>query len=219
VSPEELPSLREELPKLRGILHRYAFFCAIAAAAVLVARAGDAEARTAALIYGAGLCALFGASSLYHRWPGDPRFKPVLRRIDHSVIFVFIAASYTPVAMLLLDPPLGAVVLASVWSGALAGVGLSVIWIEAPRWLSAAAYVAVGWVIVIALPALVDEAGVAATVLFLAGGVLYTAGAAVYAARKPDPWPRVYGFHEVFHTLVILAAVTHFVAMAGWVVR
>jgi hemolysin III len=180
--------------------------------------APTAAARVAAVIYGAGLVALFSASALYHRWPGDPRWKPWLRRLDHSTIFVFIAASYTPVALLVLDGTTQIVVLVSVWAGALAGVILSLAWITAPRWLQAVCYLAVGWVAVVALPQLADRAGVAPLLLLAAGGALYSIGAMVYATQRPNLWPRTYGFHEVFHTLVIAAAVAHFIAIAGWVV-
>jgi hemolysin III len=208
----------EVIPRLRGLLHAHAAWVAAVASVVLVALAPTAAARVAALVYGAGLIALFSASALYHRWPGDPRWKPWLRRLDHSTIFVFIAASYTPVALLVLEPPLGTIVLVSVWTGAAAGVALSLAWVGAPRLLSAACYLAVGWVVVIALPQLWERAGLAPFALLAAGGALYTLGAAVYAARRPNLWPRTFGFHEVFHALVIAAALVHFIAMAGWVV-
>jgi hemolysin III len=208
----------EVIPRLRGILHAHAAWVAVAASIVLVAIAPNGAARVAAVIYGAGLVALFSASALYHRWPGDPRWKPWLRRLDHSTIFVFIAASYTPVGLLVLDGATQTVVLVSVWAGAAAGVTLSLVWITAPRWLQAACYLALGWVAVIAVPQLADSAGVAPLVLLAAGGLLYSLGAAVYALQRPDLWPRTYGFHEVFHTLVIAAALVHFIAIAGWVV-
>jgi hemolysin III len=208
----------DAIPLLRGRLHQHAVWVAAVAAAVLVALARTERARLAALVYGAGLCALFGASALYHRWPGPPRFKPLLRRIDHSSIFVFIAASYTPIGLLVLKPPAGPLILAAAWLAAGVGVTLSICWIDAPRWLQALCYVAAGWIVVAALPQLLDGAGVAPFVLFAVGGGVYSLGALVYAARRPDPWPRVYGFHEVFHTLVIAAAIVHFVAMAGWVI-
>jgi len=208
----------ELVPGLRGVSHAWAFWCALVAAAVLALYAPSPTARAAALVYGAGMCALFAASGLYHRWRWDPRWRPLLRRIDHSAIYVFIAASYTPVALLVLSGPVQVVVLASVWAGALAGVALSVAWITAPRVLVAASYLALGWVAVVAMPQLAERLGVAPLVLFAAGGVLYTVGAVVYALRRPDPWPRTFGFHEVFHALVVLAALTHFVAMAGWVI-
>jgi hemolysin III len=206
------------IPRLRGLLHAHAAWVAGAASIVLVVLAPTAAARVAAVIYGAGLIALFSASALYHRWPGDPRWKPWLRRLDHSTIYVFIAASYTPVGLLVLDGAMQTIVLISVWAGAAAGVVLSLAWITAPRWLQAACYVALGWVAVIALPQLADRVGVAPFLLLAAGGALYSLGAAVYATQRPNLWPRTYGFHEVFHTLVIAAALAHFVAMAGWVV-
>ena len=208
----------EGTPGLRGVSHAWAFWCALVAGSLLALYAPSAEARAAAIVYGAGMCALFAASGLYHRWRWDPRWRPLLRRIDHSAIYVFIAASYTPVALLVLSGPVQVVVLASVWAGALAGVALSVAWITAPRVLVAASYVALGWVSIVAMPQLADRLGVAPLGLFAAGGVLYSIGAAVYALRRPNPWPRTFGFHEVFHALVILAAVTHYVAMAGWVI-
>ena len=208
----------EMIPRLRGLLHAHAAWVAGAAAIVLVVLAPTAAARVAAVIYGAGLIALFSASALYHRWRGDPRWKPWLQRLDHSTIYVFIAASYTPIGLLVLEDTVQTVVLVSVWVGAVAGVILSLAWITAPRTLEAATYLALGWVAVIALPQLVDRIGVAPLVLIATGGALYSLGAGVYAIQRPNLWPRTYGFHEVFHTLVIAAALAHFIAMAGWVV-
>lgn len=215
VDPRE--ALPLSLPLLRGRLHQHALWVAAVAAAALIALAPDARARVAAAVYGAGLCVLFGMSALYHRWPGPIRFKPLLRRLDHSAIFVFIAASYTPVGLLVLSPPMGTIILALAWGVALAGVAMSVAWIDAPRVVQALCYVAAGWMAVAAMPQLL-HAGLTPFVLFAAGGLVYSAGAVVYAWQRPDPWPRVYGFHEVFHTLVIAAAIVHFVAMAGWVI-
>jgi hemolysin III len=207
---------REEVaPRLRGLLHAWAFWFALAAAGILIIVAYDGRARIAAVIYGVGLCALFGASATYHRWRGNPRWKPVLRRIDHSTIFVFIAASYTPIALLVLHGPLSTIVLISVWAGALAGVVMSVAWIDAPRVLTALCYIAVGWVALVAMPQLFDNRGVTVPVLLLIGGLLYSLGAAAYATKRPNPWPRTFGFHEVFHSLVIAAALVHFIAIAG----
>jgi hemolysin III len=208
----------EVIPRLRGLLHAHAAWVAVAASIVLIALAPTADARIAALVYGAGLVALFSASALYHRWRGDPRYKPWLRRLDHSTIFVFIAASYTPVGLLVLDGTMRTVVLVSVWAGAAAGVAMSLAWINAPRSLQAACYVALGWVAVVALPQLADRVGVAPFVLLAVGGALYSVGAVVYALQRPNLWPRTFGFHEVFHALVIAAALVHFIAMAGWVV-
>ena len=203
---------------LRGVSHFWAFWCALAATVALVALAPSGTARTAALVYGAGMCVLFAGSATYHRWRCGPRLRSLLCRIDHSAIFVFIAASYTPVALLVLDGPTGSILFAAAWAGALGGVALSVAWISAPRVLFAATYVALGWIALMALPELVSRLAVAPLVLMATGGVLYTTGAVVYALRRPDPWPRVFDFHEVFHALVIAAAAAHFVAMAGWII-
>ena len=211
-------SLEVVIPRLRGLLHAYAFWFAAVAAVVLVALAPSGQARLAAAIYGAGLCALFAASGLYHRWRWSPRWKPLLRRLDHSMIYVFIAATSTPVALLVLDGTLQVVVLASVWAGAIVGVAFSLVWISAPRWLQAGCYLSTGWVMVIALPQLAERVGVAPFVLLAVGGALYALGAAVYATQRPNLWPRTFGFHEVFHALVIAAALVQFIAMAGWVV-
>jgi hemolysin III len=211
-------TIEEDLrPLLRGVTHAYAFWAALAAGVVLIALVDGALARLAAGVYACGLCALFAASGTYHRWRWNPRWRPLLRRIDHSTIFVFIAASYTPVALLVMQGTLRWVILAAVWGGALGGVVLSIAWITAPRVLSAACYLALGWVAVVALPQLVQRLDVAPLVLLAAGGVLYSVGAVVYATRRPDPWPRTFGFHEIFHALVIAAAAVQFVAMAGWV--
>jgi hemolysin III len=206
------------IPQLRGVLHQWAFWFALAAAVALVTLAPGGVARVAALVYGAGLCLMLAASALYHRWNCSPRVRSLLCRIDHSAIYLFMAASYTPVGLLVLDGTLRWVVLGSVWGGCLAGVALSVAWVTAPRVLYALTYLALGWVIVIAFPQLTSELDVAPLVLLGAGGLLYSAGAVIYALRRPDPWPATFGFHEIFHALVIAAALTHFVAIAGWVI-
>ena len=211
-------SLEEVIPRLRGVMHAYAFWFAAVAASALVAFAPTDRARVAAAIYGAALCALFAASGLYHRWRWHPRWKPLLRRVDHSTIYLFIAASTTPIALLVLSGTIQVVVLTSVWAGAVLGIAFALAWIDAPRLLVAGTYLAVGWAGVVAVPQILSEVGVAPFVLFVVGGVLYSIGATVYAARRPDPWPRTFGFHELFHTLVIAAALVHFIAMAAWVV-
>ena len=208
----------EVMPRLRGVSHAAAFLLALAAAIVLVALAPGGRAVVAVTIYGGGLVALFGGSALYHRWPGPPRFKPLLRRIDHSTIFVFIAASYTPVALIVMDGAVAWVLLVSAWAGAIAGVVFSLGWIDATRPLVAASYVVLGWLAVIATPQLVGALDAVAVLLFVGGGILYSLGAVVYARQRPDPWPQTFGFHEVFHALVILAATAHYAAMVGWVV-
>jgi len=207
-----------DIPRLRGVTHAYAFWCALVAAVVLIAITPGGVPRAAAAVYGAGLCALFGGSGLYHRWRWHPRWRPILRRIDHSTIYVFIAACYTPVALLILDGGFRWVVLGVVWGGALLGVVFSVAWITAPRALCAGTYVALGWVALLCLPQLSSALPLTPLILIASGGLLYTAGAVIFALGRPNPWPRTFGFHEIFHVFVILAAVAHFVAMAGWIV-
>jgi hemolysin III len=210
--------IEDELrPLLRGVTHAYAFWVALAAAVVLTALVPPGTPRVASVVYGLGLCGLFAASGTYHRWRWNPRWRPLLRRIDHSTIFIFIAASYTPVALLVMHGTLRWVILVAVWTGAVVGVILSVAWITAPRVLSAACYLALGWTVVFALPQMIDKLDVAPLVLFAVGGLLYTIGAVVYATKRPNPWPSTFGFHEVFHALVILAAAVQFIALAGWV--
>jgi hemolysin III len=202
-------------PRLRGVSHQYAFFVALVLGALLVLRARGVAGTAATAIYAVGVCGLFGVSAVYHRvtWT-TPRARAWMRRLDHSMIFVFIAASYTPVAVLVLRGTAATVVLAVVWGGALAGVILKLVWITAPKWLSALLYVALGWVAVATIPELWSSLGWLAVAAFGVGGLLYTAGAVVYARGRPDPWPRVFGYHEIFHALVIAAAAIHFAVIA-----
>jgi hemolysin III len=207
-----------DIPRLRGVTHAYAFWLALVAAGALITLTPAGAPRVAAAIYGAGLCAVFGGSGLYHRWRWHPRWRPLLRRVDHSTIYVFIAACYTAVGMLVLTGATRWMVMITVWTGALAGIVFSLAWVNAPRWLSSSTYVVLGWVALLAAPQLVSSLPTAPLVLVALGGVLYTVGAIVFALGRPDPWPRVFGFHEIFHVFVILAAIAHFIAMAGWIV-
>jgi hemolysin III len=209
----------EELtPTWRGVLHAYAFWFALVAAVLLIALAPDPGARLAAGIYGAGMCALFAVSGVYHRWRWSPRWRPLVRRLDHSTIYVFIAASITPLALLVLTGPVQAAVLLLGWSGALAGIAMSAAWIEAPRGLVALSYVAVGCAALTGLPQTLSRVALTPLLLLGLGALLYIAGAVVYALRRPDPWPRTFGFHEIFHGLVVVAAACHFLAMVIWIV-
>jgi hemolysin III len=202
-------------PRLRGVSHQIAFFVAAALGVALVLTAPGGKARTAALIYAIGVCGLFGISALYHRhtWRTD-RARAWMRRADHSMIFIFIAATYTPVALLAMHGVLANVILAVVWGGALVGAGISLAWPGAPKWLTAMVYVALGWVAVAAMPQLWGRIGVLSVLGLAFGGVLYTAGAVVYARGRPDPNPAVFGYHEIFHALVIAAAATHYAVIA-----
>jgi hemolysin III len=208
----------EAKPRLRGVFHQWAFVVSLVAGAVLVARAPSARAAAVGGIYAAALAGMFGASALYHRVAWPPSLRPWLRRLDHSMIFVLIAGTSTPVIVLILEGVLPIVVLAVVWGGALAGLVLNLVWISAPRRLVVSVYVVLGWVGIVLLPEVVRSAGLAPAVLFVAGGGLYTVGAVIYTRRRPDPLPAVFGFHELFHVFVIAAAVAHFVAIAAFVV-
>ena len=204
-------------PRLRGVLHQYAFFGALAAAAPLVLMARSGRAAVAAGVYGVSLASLFGVSALYHRVTWSVRARRWMGRLDHAMIGLLIAGTFTPFGMLVLaDTPAGRL-LPVVWVGALAGILLHVVWLDAPAWLSALVYVAVGWSGVLGFPHLVDRLGWTATLLMALGGALYSAGAAVYALRRPNPAPDVFGYHEVFHALVIAAALTHYAVVAVYV--
>ena len=200
------------------MVHQWSFFVALAAGALLVWLAPAGRATAACAIYAVALCGLLGTSALYHRITWRPPIRAWMRRLDHAMIFVLIAGTYTPFAMLVMSEPLSNVVLAGVWGGALAGIIFTLVWVQAPKWLTAAAYVALGWFSVIAMPQLVERGGPALLVLLAVGGVAYTTGAVVYARRRPDPSPSVFGYHEVFHVLVVVAALAHFVAIAAFAV-
>lgn len=203
------------VPRLRGVFHQYAFFGALAAGTVLVVLADGYTERFAVWVYATALAAMFGASALYHRFPWRNAAARVrARRLDHAMIFVFIAGTYTPFAMLGFSGALQVIVLAAVWAGAALGLVLNLVWIEAPRWLSTVAYLAVGWVGVVAVPQVFGALGVAVGVLLIVGAGLYTIGALAYASTWPNPLPATLGFHEVFHLLVVVAAVNQFVALA-----
>jgi hemolysin III len=202
-------------PRLRGLFHQYALIAAVAAGVTLVALAEGARARAACAIYAGALVAMFGASAVYHRVPWRSlRARRWARRVDHSMIFVFIAGTYTPFALIGFAGALSTVVLACVWGGAIAGVALNLGWIDAPKWVTAPVYLLVGWVGVIALPQVFTELDVVSAVLVLTGGALYTLGAIAYATSWPNPFPSTFGFHEVFHLLVVAAAATQFVAVS-----
>lgn len=203
-------------PRFRGVFHQYAFFASLITGAALVLVAPTRKATTAAAIYAASVSGLFGASALYHRVSWRPATRRWMRRLDHSMIFVLIAGTYTPFAVLVLHGALANVVLGIVWGGALAGMLLKLLWVDAPKWLMAGIYLALGWVGVATAPQMLSRAGVGAVTLLFVGGALYSAGAIIYALRRPDPRPTVFGYHEIFHVLVIAAAATHYAAIAGY---
>ena len=201
-------------PKLRGWLHAGIFPLCVAAGIVLVALAGTPEARVACAIYAVTAALLFGVSAVYHRGRWSPPVHAVLRRLDHANIFLIIAGTYTPFTLLLLDGGRAHLLLWLVWAGALSGIAFRVFWTDAPRWLYTPVYIALGWAAVFFLPDFLNRGGIAVLVLVITGGVLYSAGGLVYAAKRPDPSPRWFGFHEVFHSLTLAAYTVHYVAVS-----
>ena len=204
-------------PRLRGVSHQYAFFVSVAFGALLVAAAPGAEERAAVTVFATSVAAMFGVSALYHRITWRPAVRRRMRRLDHAAIYLLIAGTYTPFGLLALSGAWRWTVLPIVWGGSLAAIVLKVAWVDGPKWISAGAAIVLGWVGVVALPELWDHAGASGVVLLVVGGLLYTAGAVVYASRRPDPVPSVFGYHEVFHALVIAAAACQYTAVAIFV--
>lgn len=214
--PEWLTAARRR-PRLRGVLHQYAFFVAVALGAALVAGADGATARVSALVFALSVAAMLGISALYHRIVWPPRTRAWMRRLDNAAIFLLIAGTYTPFGVLGLDGAWRVAVLSVVWSGCFAAIALKVAWVAAPRWVVAGLAVALGWVGVVAIPEIQRHTGFAPMTLLAIGGVFYTVGAFVYALRRPDPVPAVFGYHEVFHALVVAAAMFQYAAVAIFV--
>jgi hemolysin III len=206
-------------PRLRGHLHQWAAATFFVAGVVLIALAHGSRARFAAIVYAIAVCLLFGTSALYHRRTWQPKAKAIMRRLDHSMILVLIAGTYTPFALLLLHGSTGTAVLAVAWGGALAGITLRMLWLSAPRWAVIPPYLLVGWIAVFVMPELLHAGGVATLVLVAGGGLIYSLGAVVYATKRPDPWPKTFGYHEVFHLMTILAGVMMYIAISFAVYR
>ncbi len=201
-------------PRLRGVLHEYGFFVSLVCGVVLILAASDGRARVAATIYAAAVSGLLGTSALYHRVTWRPQARRWMRRLDHSMIFVLIAGTYTPVALLALKGSVANTVLIVLWAGALGGVVFKLLWIDAPKWLFAAVYVALGLVTAAVfgeLPAAIGWLGAGGLAF---GGLLYLLGAIVYASGRPNPWPKVFGYHEIFHALVLAAAALQYAVIA-----
>lgn len=208
-------SIKAVKPKFRGVSHEWAFFLSLGLGISLLMLADTPKKSLAVGIYAASLCALFGTSALYHRinWK-SVKSRMLMRRLDHSMIFLLIAGTVTPFALLSMTGTWSTAILIAVWSAAAIGIVIELIWIHSPKWVSALMYVAVGWVGAIAFPHIVGGAGVWAGLLIATGGLLYTAGAVIYATGRPNPSPTYFGYHEVFHLFVIGAAAFHFAAVA-----
>jgi hemolysin III len=203
-------------PLLRGRLHQYASFVAAACGVVLcsiaASRPGIAPLLSC-LVYSLTVCGLFGVSALYHRRIWSERGYQIMRRLDHSMIFIFIAGTYTPFCVLLLGTGRAGLFLGLIWAGAVGGVALKMIWPHLPRWAGAPLYLALGWAAVAMLPEIAHRGGVTVLVLLAAGGVVYSVGAVFYALRRPNPWPTIFGHHEFFHACTLVAAICHHIAV------
>jgi len=213
-SSATLPDTR---PRLRGVLHVWAFFASLVAGTLLVlVRRGPLP--WPALVYASSVTALLGTSALYHRVAWSPPWYSRMRRLDHAMIFVLILGTYTPIFLITLKGHGRGWLFASVCAVAAIGVLITMFWTAAPKWARAAVYLAVGWMSVLVLPDLARTIGWSGLAMMALGGGTYTVGAIVYAIRRPDPWPDVFGYHEIFHALVITAAAIHFAMIAFWVV-
>jgi hemolysin III len=211
--------VRPEKPRLRGVSHQWAAIFAVPLGGALVIAAEGSRARVAVAVYAISLVALFAVSAVYHRvdWRSVVARRR-MRRLDHSMIFVLIAATYTPFAVVAIRGSAGLAILVAAWAGALGGVVVKLVWISAPRRLVVATYVALGWIALVVIPQLVGPIGAVGLALLALGGLLYTVGGVVYALQRPDPAPGVFGYHEVFHAMVIAAALVQYAVIAVWVV-
>jgi len=203
-------------PRLRGVFHEIGFYAAVALGVPLVLTAEEGRARLAATVFATCLCACFGASALYHRPTWAPTARRWLARLDHAGIYLLIAGTYTPFCLLVMSDAWAVPVLSIVWSGALMAIMLKLFWVRAPKWLSAVIALALGWVGVVAISQLL-KVGLPGILLVIAGGLLYSAGAIVYTRRRPDPAPAVFGYHELFHVLTLVAAGCQLAAIAFFV--
>ncbi|HZI96977.1 MAG TPA: hemolysin III family protein [Actinomycetales bacterium] len=201
-------------PRLRGWIHAGTFPLAVVSGLVLVLLAPTPRAKVATGIFAVTASLLFGISAVYHRGSWSPRTNAVLKRLDHSNIFLIIAGTYTPFTVLLLPDGPAQVLLWLVWGGALAGIAFRVFWVGAPRWLYVPVYIALGWAAVFFLPAFLENGGVAVLTLVVLGGLLYTLGGVVYGIKRPNPSPRYFGFHEIFHVLTVAAFLAHYVGIS-----
>ncbi|MFG2551652.1 hemolysin III family protein [Streptomyces sp. NPDC048581] len=207
--------LSEEIkPRLRGWLHLGMFPAALVSGLVLTALADSPRGRLACGIFALTACLLFGVSALYHRGNWSPRMDGFLRRLDHANIFLIIAGTYTPLTMLLLPEAKGQWLLWGIWGAAAAGIVFRVFWVGAPRWLYTPCYIAMGWAAVFFLPDFMRTGGIAVLVLVIVGGLLYSAGGVIYGIKRPNPSPRWFGFHEVFHSFTLAAFITHYVGIS-----
>ncbi|MEU8708571.1 hemolysin III family protein [Streptomyces sp. NPDC048565] len=212
--PVELTDPVPVKPRMRGWLHAGMFPAVVIAGITLIALSDSTRARVACAVYILSACLLFGVSAVYHRGTWGPRGEAVLRRLDHANIFLIIAGTYTPLTLLLLPESTSRPLLWAVWGAAAAGIAFRVFWVGAPRWLYTPCYIAMGWAAVFFLPDFMRTGGIAVLVLVVVGGLLYSAGGVIYGLKRPNPSPRWFGFHEVFHSLTLAAFVVHYVGIS-----
>jgi len=215
-SPALAATTPKAKPRMRGWLHLAAFAAVGIAGPILVSGASTPGATAAVVVYVLSIAALFGVSAAFHLINWSPGARRAMRRADHSTIFVAIAGTYTAVAGLALGGWAQVTILTIVWAGAAVGITLRQVWLDAPKWAVALPYVVVGWCALLVVPQLVHALGGAGFALLLAGGAAYTVGALVYARRRPDPWPTVFGYHEVFHLCTVIGAALHFAVVAKY---
>lgn len=210
-------SLPQSKPRLRGFIHQYAFFGSLLAGSALVAFASTAKALAAIGIFALTGSAMLGVSALYHRRNWSPRARAAMRKLDHSMIFLLIAGSYTPFGLLVIHGPLATIALGAIWLGALCGCAMEALRDDGSKWVMAIACLFLGWGLVVTFPSIAVGIGWLGAALLGVGGLAYTAGAVIYAAQKPNPVPSVFGYHEVFHVLVVIALALQYLVVAAYV--
>ena len=216
-TPASFPAAAPAAPRFRGVVHQWAFFLALPAGLALALTAPNEVARVAAIAFSTCVTAMFGVSGLFHRIRWTPAAKNRMAVVDHAMIYALIAGTYTPFALLVLRPAWRLPVLVSVWAVAIAAAATKSRWRNAPGWVAASTCIAIGWSAVVVFPQIVGQIGIAGTSLLVAGGIAYTVGAVVYARQRPDPFPHTFGFHELFHALVVVAVVCQYATIAFFV--
>ncbi|MFZ0340799.1 MAG: hemolysin III family protein [Gaiellaceae bacterium] len=208
-----------ERPLLRGVFHQVGFAVSLVVGTLLIVGADGARAHVAAAVFAGAVAACFGMSALYHRIAWTPRLRPWIRRLDHAGVYLLIAGTYTPICLLVLRGDWRLIFLPAIWACAAAAAIFKFVWLDAPKWLAAALGIMLGWAAVAVMPQLATRLNPAAVALLGVGGLIYTAGAVVYARRRPDPVPAVFGYHELFHVLTLIAVSCQYVAIAFFVIR
>jgi hemolysin III len=206
-------------PLLRGVFHQIGFAVSLVVGTLLIVGADGTRRHVAAAVFAGAVAACFGTSALYHRITWTPRLRPWMRRVDHAGVYLLIAGTYTPICLIVLEGSWRLTFLVIVWTCAVAAAIFKFVWVDAPKWLAAVLGITLGWAGVALLPQMASRLNPAAVALLGVGGLIYTAGAVVYARRRPDPVPAVFGYHELFHVLTLIAVSCQYVAIAFFVIR